>query len=113
MSTEQDDSTASDNVIYCFPQAIDKNVIYSIRGALLTLYHLLPKLVTEVPERLVLWDFQLSFCFHFVMLWFCSSSLLSVNDELIHVVYRGAGKELLIVALPESKYVSQLQNHIQ
>lgn len=51
VNAEIEDSSPNDNVMYCFPQTGDKNTIFCVRGALLTLYHLLPKLVSEVPER--------------------------------------------------------------
>lgn len=49
-SIEGNESTTSDT-FYSFPQPGDNNIIHSIRGALMTLYHHLPKLVSEKLER--------------------------------------------------------------
>lgn len=49
-SIEPSESSISDT-LYHFPQSADKNVVNLIKGALITLYHLLPKLVSAKPER--------------------------------------------------------------
>ncbi|XP_065214171.1 protein inturned [Planococcus citri] len=81
VDTGHNDVIPGDSIIYFFPQPAVKNVVHSVRGALLTLYHLLPKLVEEAPE----------------------SSTLLINEELLHLVYVEDGKELLIIASPENK----------
>lgn len=77
---ESSESGISDT-LYHFPQSTDKNVVNLIKGALITLYHLLPKLVSEKPE----------------------SSTIFIKEELVHVLYIGEGKGLMILACPENK----------
>jgi len=38
-------------VLYCFPRPIDKNTIGQVRGAFLTLQHLLPDVTESAPKR--------------------------------------------------------------
>lgn len=108
---EHDNFTPQDDIIYHFPQTADKNVIHSVKGALLTLYHLLPKLVVEDPERflnfvyfeIIFNDSRVTYAFKKLF-----SSTLLINERLLHLVYVEDERELLIIALPENRFVSCL-----
>ncbi|KAK7605303.1 hypothetical protein V9T40_007161 [Parthenolecanium corni] len=82
-NVDNHESSIGDSTIFHFPKTAPthENIINSIKGAFLTLYHLLPKVVSEKPE----------------------SSTIFIKDELLHVVYIGEDKELMIIALPDNK----------
>lgn len=52
-NVDNHESSIGDSTIFHFPKTAPthENIINSIKGAFLTLYHLLPKVVSEKPER--------------------------------------------------------------
>ncbi|PNF22078.1 Protein inturned [Cryptotermes secundus] len=68
-------------VVYCYPPPLQKNTLGSVRGAFLTLQHLLPDLAPSPPV----------------------SSTVLLHGQLTHVVYTAQGKELMLLAVPDNR----------
>ncbi|XP_073996376.1 inturned planar cell polarity protein isoform X2 [Rhodnius prolixus] len=71
---------ADQGIIYCFPK--EENILSQIRGIFFTLSHLLSTVSSTPPK----------------------STTIKLNNDYINVLYVHEKNELLLIALPDSKY---------
>ncbi|KAG5874050.1 hypothetical protein JTB14_034626 [Gonioctena quinquepunctata] len=75
----------NEDVVYCFPRPIQKNVLCHSKGMFITLNHLLDEMTKTKPKV----------------------STLKCNGQITHVVYTNFDKKLLLLMLPNHRVKKQ------